>query len=270
MEFDDKEKQHLVIRRIYKPNVDEHGGAWKIALADYMTIMFAMFFVLWIIGLDQDIRDAIEGYWADPMGWEGQVLARGGQVSPMDGGDAVIPMSQGRNAQQMEFEDVRDRVQAILEEDDEFSHLSEYIEIRITEEGLVIDFLDAEESFFFETASAQVRPQARRLFLLIGSELARLPNPLVFEGHTDARPFIDDSQYGNWELSADRANAVRRVMMTGDIPADQVEEIRGHADQVLRRPDEPDHFSNRRVSIVARFMTSESVWFEDEVEPETP
>src|SRR5690606_5156180 len=151
-------------------------------------------------------------------------------------------------------------IEEALKENEAFIGMREFIEIRITEEGLVIEMLDSEESFFFEVGSATVKPKARNLFALIAEEVGKLPNPVVFEGHTDAAPFRAGSNYTNWELSVDRANSVRVIMTDSGLRNGQTSEVRGYGPNQLRRPEDPTHYSNRRVSILARYLeASDSV-----------
>src|SRR5207244_3084556 len=135
----------------------------------------------------------------------------------------------------------------------------------ITPDGLRIELLDGPEPVFFESGSATCKPRTLALLRLISREVGKLPNAVAVEGHTDARPYPGGAGgYSNWELSADRANSARKAMVSS-LHHDQVTEVRGYADRNLRRPDDPFHFSNRRVSILVR-----SAIVEDSSEPKPP
>jgi chemotaxis protein MotB len=127
----------------------------------------------------------------------------------------------------------------------------------VTGEGLRIELLEAKMGTFFETGSAQPTDSGNEMLKLLASELGKLPNRLSVEGHTDARPYISTTGYSNWELSSDRANAARKLIQMGGVRANQVADVRGYADQKLRKLDDPSSASNRRVSIVVKYRTPE-------------
>ena len=133
-----------------------------------------------------------------------------------------------------------------------FKKLESQIEVKVTADGLRIELQEGGQSTFFDSGSAHVKGETRAVLAVIGKELAGLPQSLAIEGHTDAAPFGKDRTYTNWELSADRANAARRIMEEAGLPASHIKAIRGFADTILRTPGEPYNSRNRRVSIVVQ------------------
>ena len=123
----------------------------------------------------------------------------------------------------------------------------------VTGEGLRIELLESDIGTFFESGNAQPTNTGTEMLGMLAGELGKLPNRLLMEGHTDARPYVSKTGYSNWELSTDRANAARKVMQSSGVKPNQVGEVRGYADQRLRKPDDPDSASNRRVSIVVTY-----------------
>jgi len=238
-----------------------HGGAWKVAYADFVTAMMAFFLVMWIIGLDSNTRQAIAAYFNDPAGF---VKMYGGGKSPMStaregsaGKPSVMPGSRGiaQMSQAARLQLARTQLEARLAQEASIRDLRRFIDIQVTDDGLRVELLEGREgSLFFDTGSARVREKTERILKIIGRELAKLPNHIAIEGHTDSRPYAGHQpQYSNWELSADRANAARRVLATVLRPG-QIMEVRGLADTDLRVPADPLHFSNRRVTILVTRM----------------
>jgi chemotaxis protein MotB len=118
---------------------------------------------------------------------------------------------------------------------------------------LRIELLESEVGTFFESGSAQPTEPGKEMLAMLAAQLGKLQNKLLIEGHTDARPYASSQEYSNWELSTDRANSARKLMQQTGVRSDQVTEVRGYADQRLRKPDDPDSASNRRVSIVVKY-----------------
>lgn len=228
-----------------------HGGAWKVAFADFMTAMFALFLVLWIINQSTDIRSAIAGYFADPLGRANEY---GSSIIPGDGAQTSSP----RLRRQSEIVDMRkvvlDRVAGDLEkkieESPAFSSVRGLIEITMTEDGLRVELMEDSTGVFFETGNAHPTSRGETLLSLIGSELGRISYPVKIEGHTDAHPFRQGQAYTNWELSADRANAARRILTAAGLGGEQIREVNGLADRKPKDPGNPFAARNRRVTIM--------------------
>jgi chemotaxis protein MotB len=150
---------------------------------------------------------------------------------------------------------LRDRLRGLPE----FRKLGKQIEIQLTAEGLRIELIEANESTFFDSGSAALKPETEEVLAAIARELGRLPNSVIVEGHTDARPYAGAGTYSNWELSADRANAARRAMERAGLNPGQIQGVRGFADTRLRIADQPYDPRNRRVSIIVQNLADSAV-----------
>lgn len=239
-----------------------HGGAWKVAYADFVTAMMAFFLVMWIIGLSQPVREAISAYFKDPSGF--MKTARGGN-SPIseepkgvkDGKPAPIVPREGSGQTlatlRAAFEEIRSAILQEMKRLPELQGLDGSVQVRLTDEGLRIELIEQRASLFFDTGKADLKPRTRKLLGLIARKLRTLRNPIVVEGHTDSRPLGRPGGYTNWELSADRANAARRELERQGLLPGQIIAVRGYADRKLLNAEDPFHFSNRRVSILVAY-----------------
>jgi len=217
------------------------GGAWKVAYADFVTALMALFIVLWLMNSGSRVRQAVSGYFKDPRGYAGRVGA-----GPANAGEALP----------VRIDHIRQKIEEALRQSPEFQRLRNGIRFAVTGEGLRIDLMETEQGRFFVNGSSDPTGDGERLLALLAAELRKLPNQVVIEGHTDSRPFRNaapSSGYSNWELSSDRANAARRVLHQFGLPPERVVEVRGYADQHLMDPANPFSPRNRRVSIVVKF-----------------
>ncbi len=230
-----------------------HGGAWKVAYADFVTAMMALFIVLWLMNSSKKIQEAVGGYFKDPTGTGKQVGTN--QVKSVGSGEKVQIAKQ-------DMAELKEQLQKRIESINDLEKLRTNIEMTITAEGLRIELLESDKGTFFNSGSPKLNESGQEMLALLAEELGHVPNHLSIEGHTDAKPYGGKSNYSNWELSADRANAARRLMSQSGLRADQVAQVRGFADQKLRWPKEPLEASNRRVSIIVRYLASDS--------PDTP
>ncbi|MBI5585250.1 MAG: OmpA family protein [Deltaproteobacteria bacterium] len=240
-----------------------HGGAWKVAYADFVTAMMALFIVLWIMAQSQSIRQNVAQYFKNPgilpnsQGLMENSTIGGELPTPGHSQDLQRPEPAPADVvnDQKRLEETKKKIQEIIAQMPELENLKDQMRLEITDEGLRIELMEQEKSRFFEVGSASVNPQAQRIFGVISKELGGLPNHLTIEGHTDSRPY-GRRDYTNWELSADRANAARRLMDHLGVKPGQISEVRGYAD---RRPllKDPNDDRNRRVSIVVRALDKE-------------
>jgi len=232
-----------------------HGGAWKVAYADFVTAMMSFFLVMWIVGQNQDVRKGIAGYFRDPAAFTGGkgVLpgARQGTTGEQIGAAPIVESIKVKDAE-AELQKAAERLRERLQQIPAFENLKDRIEISMTQDGLLIELLDGQREGFFDTGSAVPRPETVELLKVMGQELTQLGHKLVIDGHTDAQPYSAVNAYTNWELSADRANAARRVLQTAGLGSEQLESVRGFADTKLRVHDSPLDASNRRISILVR------------------
>lgn len=250
----------IVIVKKQKGHGDgHHGGAWKVAYADFVTAMMAFFLVMWIVGLSQPVRQAIASYFQNPSGFMksaqgGKSPLSQGSAPPVAGKPTPIFPSSGHHKTRIEetqaFNAVRAAIMRELQYSRDFRSISENVEIRLTSEGLLIELLETHDSIFFDTGSAHLKPRSERLMNLIAKQLRGMDNPVIVEGHTDSRPYSGNSAYTNWELSTDRANAARRALCSRGLLPGQIAAVRGFADRKLRTPKDPFNASNRRVSIL--------------------
>lgn len=219
---------------------EHHGGAWKVAYADFVTAMMALFIVLWLMSASQDVQKAIAGYFRDPKGFGSQT------GSAMGGNGDALTISKDH------MDLLKSKLEQALRQTPEFDKLKNYVQMTITGEGLRIELLESDKGMFFENGQSLPTSLGKDLLVQLAQELGKLKNPILIEGHTDSKPY-ESQAYSNWELSADRANAARRLMQEGGLRSDQVSQVRGFADQQLRIPAHPDDPSNRRVSIIVRY-----------------
>ena len=243
----------IIIKKKGHARHGHHGGAWKVAYADFVTAMMAFFLVMWIIAQSAEVKAGVAGYFRDPGAFaDGGRGVLPGSESGTTGGGAPMgatDLAAARAALELAAVEIRKALAALPE----FEHLKDQIEITVTEEGLRIELREAPDDGFFDSGSAMVKPPTVAMLQVIGAQLGALPNRVAVEGHTDSRPYSADSPgYTNWELSADRANAARRILEGSGTRPHQIEAVRGFADSRLRKPDDPLDQGNRRISIVVR------------------
>ncbi|HYW51660.1 MAG TPA: flagellar motor protein MotB [Gemmatimonadaceae bacterium] len=247
----------VIVRKKSGGHGGHHGGAWKVAYADFVTAMMAFFMVLWIVGLDDQTKKAVEGYFANPVGTKN---AYSGGASPVASGSSPARVSKNalklivRKVEEQQFRDFQKRIAARIDSNPSLATLKGSIEVIITKDGLRIELVEkGSGEDFFPQGSAVLRPRAVTAIALIAEEIGLLSNPLILEGHTDGAPFGIGGSYTNWELSADRANAARRVVVSAGVPNDRLVQVRGLADRDLRNPNDPFDPTNRRISIFLPF-----------------
>lgn len=232
-----------------------HGGAWKVAYADFVTAMMALFIVLWILNQDQSIKEKVAHYFRDPIGFsdKGKSVLQGNS-SNLFNIDLQKALEQ-RETEKQELKKMGDKILNELSQDPEYINIVNQIKVEIVDEGLRIEILDSANDVFFEIGNAKLKPAMVSLLQKIGDQLAKLPNKIIIEGHTDARPYHGNNiGYTNFELSADRANAARRALSTSKLNSDKIEEIRGYADRRLRDKKDPYNLVNRRISIIVKYL----------------
>ena len=218
-----------------------HGGAWKVAYADFVTAMMALFIVLWLMNSSQEVKRAVGGYFRDPTGKSDKVGSGAGGVGL------------GIEIQKKNLQSLKERMEAALKQAPTFTKLKNQIEMTVTGEGFRIELAEGEAATFFESGNATPTPAGEQVVALLAAELNKLPNRILTEGHTDSRPFGHGASYTNWELSADRANTARRLLEKAGVAPSRIMAVRGFADQQLRKKNDPTHPSNRRISIVVQW-----------------
>jgi len=252
-----KNQQPVIVVKKKGGHGGHHGGAWKVAYADFVTAMMAFFLVMWLVGQSPKVKEAVGGYFRDPVGFSNKT-----GKGTLDGGSSPVKSmkfekadaEKKREEEKQKLSTAGDKIRETISQSTEMAKLKDFVEIQMTDEGLRIQLIDAsansDSAIFFDIASPILKPKAIQLLTAISQELGGLPNRIVIEGHTDARPFHSSNDYSNWELSADRANSARRLMESSGLKAKQVLQIRGEADTQLRYASNPEDPRNRRVDII--------------------
>lgn len=239
-----------------------HGGAWKVAYADFVTAMMALFIVLWILGQSDEVKQAVSSYFKDPIGYK-----EGGFKSPLPGqGSGILnnPKSTEEMAKEAEAErmkelgkEIENGIKEGLKDDKAVQAILDNIILEPTSEGLRIEMIEQGDNIFFDLGSAHLNSKAVSILHIISKQLTKIPNKVAVEGHTDSRPFGSAKLpgYTNYELSADRANAARRELLNveGGIKESQLDGIIGYADKRLRDPVNPYNLVNRRISVIVKY-----------------
>jgi chemotaxis protein MotB len=204
----------------------------------------SLFIVLWLMGSSDKVKKAVAGYFNDPKGISSQLgtvlTGTGPALAQLDTKD---------------LEKLKEKLEEEIKARKDLEKLSKQIEITVTPEGLRIELIEDKNGTFYEIGSAKLSSSGQSLLTLLASELKTLPNCLLIEGHTDSTPYSNDNSYSNWDLSADRANSARRILQQNGVRNNQVTQVRGYADQLLRVKDNPTDPSNRRVSILVKNST---------------
>jgi chemotaxis protein MotB len=304
MAGDAKKLQPIIVKKIKKGGHGAHGGAWKIAYADFVTAMMAFFLLMWLLGsTTEGDKKGIADYFNSPLKLSlmGGGSGSGDSSSVIRGGGTDLSRSSGQvkqgeveaqrrtiNLQQLRAEQrraeaarlaaLKDRVEDVLASNPRLAGMKSQIRLDMTADGLRIQIVDAHARPMFDSGSAIVKPYMRDLLREIGAVLTEVPNRLTLEGHTDAVPFsAGERGYSNWELSSDRANASRRELVAGGLAAggfaeDRVLRVQGLASSTLFDREAPDSPANRRISIIVMNREAEDRILRtgvgvDEVEP---
>ncbi len=235
------EQQPIIVVKKRSAQHGHHGGAWKVAYADFVTALMSLFIVLWLMNCNKSVQDAVGGYFRDPYGAAKKVGHDKGA------GEPEVPKKEDLNK-------VKVNLLRALESLPDFQNLKNQIEIKVTDEGLLVELMEQPKGTFFENGKSDPTPILSQVLVVLSQQTGKLPNPVSIEGHTDSKPFSNSKVYGNWELSSDRANSARRLMEADGLRPDQVAQVRGYADRQLRKPQQPDDASNRRISILVQYM----------------
>ncbi|MGC2399110.1 MAG: flagellar motor protein MotB [Acidobacteriaceae bacterium] len=236
------DEQPIIVIKKKGGHGGHHGGAWKVAYADFVTAMMALFIVLWLMNTSEPIQEAVGGYFRDPLGTAKKT------GSAMGGAGNAAPVKKEDMAK------LKQDLMKAMEKMAGFDKLKKQIELTLTPEGLQIEMMESPQGTFFENGKAQPTEIMQNLLKVLSVEIGKLPNQITIEGHTDSKPFSDSPLYGNWELSTDRGNAARRLMEISGLRPDQVVQVRGYADQKLRKPQAPEDPSNRRVTLIVQYL----------------
>lgn len=235
-------KRPVIILKKAAGHGGHHGGAWKVAYADFVTAMMALFIVLWLMNSSKQVQEAVGGYFKDPTGTSKKV------------GSNMMGAGENFTLTRDNMPKLKEQLQSAMQQMADFENLKNHIEMTVTSEGLRIELSESASGTFFDTGSTKLKPDGEQLLITLAQELGALPNKLSIEGHTDSQPYAPSATYGNWELSTDRANTARRVMQASGIRSNQVTQVRGFADQHLRKPEAPLDPANRRISLIVQYI----------------
>ncbi|MEZ5644567.1 MAG: flagellar motor protein MotB [Burkholderiaceae bacterium] len=280
---DSKKLQPIIIKKIKKGGHGHHGGAWKIAYADFVTAMMAFFLLMWLLGSTaKGELEGIASYFSNPvkvslMGGDGtgnsdSILPGGGRdlsrrAGQVDAGDAEraaklmgAQMARAEQARRdaVRIEVLQNRIRELITNNPQLTEFVSQIRMDKTQDGLHIQIVDEQNRPMFDTGSALVKPYMRDILRAIGAALGDVENHIALAGHTDAIPYgSGDRGYSNWELSADRANASRRELVAGGLPDNKLLRVEGLASSRLLHPQQPNDPANRRISIVVLTQEAE-------------
>ncbi|MEO6032510.1 MAG: flagellar motor protein MotB [Burkholderiaceae bacterium] len=300
MSGDSKKLQPIIIKRVRKGGHGHHGGAWKIAYADFVTAMMAFFLLMWLLGsTTEGDRKGIADYFNAPLkvsmlgggtgsGDASHVIRGGGtDLSRSEGqvkrGDIEAPRktvqlkalrAEQRRAEAERLESLKQRVESVLAANVKLAALKSQIRLDMTPDGLRIQIVDEQNRAMFDSGSALVKPYMRDLLREIATVLSEVPNRITLEGHTDSQPYGGGERgYSNWELSSDRANASRRELVAGGLPEDRMLRVQGLASSVPFDGAEPQGAVNRRISIIVMNREAErrllNIAADDDKPPDT-
>ncbi|MDH4393164.1 MAG: flagellar motor protein MotB [Aquabacterium sp.] len=298
MAGDSKKLQPIIVKKIKKGGHAAHGGAWKIAYADFVTAMMAFFLLMWLLGsTSEGDKKGIADYFQSPLkvallnggsgsGDSSSILKGGGtdltrSHGQVKRGDVEAPRNtinlqalryEQRVAEATRLQQLSEQLENELKNNPKLAQYASQIKLDLTRDGLRIQIVDELSRPMFDRGSAVVKPLMREVLHAIGSVLLEVPNRLTLEGHTDAQPFVGGGVgYSNWELSADRANASRRALVLGGLTEERVLRVQGLASSQPFNRDDPLDPENRRISIIVMNRDAEDHFYRptaDRVEPQ--
>jgi chemotaxis protein MotB len=248
-----KEQPPIIVKKIKKGHGGHHGGAWKVAYADFVTAMMALFLLMWILATtNPSEKAAIAQYFRDPGVFETSTGGGGNNpVAQFFGEAGILDAKQGLLPENT-TQGLKEQIEESLKQLQEYPEIKDQIMIQITAEGLLIELVDKDnkEKTFFDLSSAELKPALLHVLEKIVQQIRDLPNKIAVSGHTDARPFRNRSFYSNWDLSTARALNARRAMEEAGLPASHVDRVVGHADSAPLVANDPLDPTNRRISLL--------------------
>jgi chemotaxis protein MotB len=243
-------EQPVIIKKIIKnKGHGHHGGAWKLAYADFVTAMMAFFLLMWLLGsTDEKTRKGIAEYFQDP--YEASRIDKG-QISTLDEIAPTEIDQQSDESDQLKLEMLKKKIQDMIDANTKLAAVKDQIKLETTPEGLRVQIIDNKNMPMFKLASSETEPQIRLILRALAPVINKLPNKITINGHTDARPFpANRTGYSNWELSSDRANAARYELNHSGLAEEKILRVTGLSDSIPYNPGDPDDPMNRRISII--------------------
>jgi len=246
----ESENRPIIIIKKKKGGHGHHGGAWKVAYADFVTAMMAFFLVMWLVSQNSKVKTSVASYFRDPEGFAknsgilpgGRGLNEGGAPPKIKELEVDVETAVLKKAAR-QLKDTIDQTKSL-------DGIKNQVEMTISKDGLEIQLLEKANQVLFDVGSTIPKDTTKAVLAEIGREIGQLPNKVIISGHTDHRPYHDNAFYSNWELSCERANSARRVMAESGLRVEQIARVAGFADTVLKNPQDPFAASNRRISIL--------------------
>ncbi len=276
----DDNQRPIVIKRIKKVSGGAHGGAWKIAYADFVTAMMAFFLLMWLLGSSTKAQlQGIADYFKTPLkvamqgghgsGDSSSVVKGGGEDLTRKAGQVKRGTEEQKNkeiislektkAEKEKLEEMKAKLQKMVEKNEKLKAFKKQLKIDITDEGLRIQIIDDKNRPMFDSGGAAMKGYTRDILREIGKTLNELPNRISLSGHTDAIQYSTGERgYSNWELSADRANASRRELVAGGLEDGKIMRVVGLGSAVPFNKEDPNDPVNRRISIIVMNKKAES------------
>jgi len=280
----------IIVKKIKKGGGGHHGGAWKIAYADFVTAMMAFFLLMWLLGSTSKAqKEGISEYFKTPLkvalmgpsvgqadsplkGGGRDVTKKQGQVKPVDGPkgkqkevDINTAKDALKKAEAVKLEELKQKIEKAIESSETLSKFKNQLLMDITTEGLRVQIVDEQNRPMFNTAKAELQPYAKEILREIGQMLNGVPNRISLSGHTDATPYSDgEKSYSNWELSSDRANASRRALVAGGMDEEKLMRVVGLSSASLFDKENPFNPTNRRISLIIMNKQAEENAMRDE------
>jgi chemotaxis protein MotB len=244
----------IIIKKKGKHRAAHHGGAWKVAYADFVTALMALFIVLWLLSqTDQATKQTLSEYFRTGVFTGAASVVSGGSGITDKGFLDVGPKAIKAEEQRLGMTAlmVREALEKASKNSAAFERLSKQVSVQVTSEGLLIQIMDGADDVFFDLSSAELKPELRKILETIAPVLAKLDHKLQIHGHTDSRPFPEGSRRTNWQLSFERADNTRVVLQENGIPATKIAGVYAYADTILKVPENPRADANRRLAILA-------------------
>ncbi|PWK92148.1 flagellar motor protein MotB [Fulvimonas soli] len=291
-------QQPIIVRRVHRRGHGHHGGAWKVAYADFVTAMMAFFLVMWLIGVGtREQRAAISEYFRNPSLVPGNAtLAPPGRMGPGGASDSAIKLGgamdlphgpgkdtrgaaaasvdgrtvekEARRQEQARLQELMQQLRAAIQNSQALAPFKDQLLLDITPEGLRIQIVDKLNRPMFDLGSAQLKPYTADILRELAGFINRVPNRISISGHTDDAPYSSGNRYGNWELSADRANAARRALLDGGLQDAKIARVVGLAASVPFDKAHPGDPINRRISIIVMTRQAEAAALSQELADE--
>lgn len=281
-----REQPIIIVRKIKRVHAGHHGGAWKVAYADFVTAMMAFFLVMWLLGQGtREQKAAVSEYFTNPSMTPGlATMAPPGQMGPGGASDSAIQLggafdlshgpgkdrhngpagsgggngklsaeqvqAQSKALDRARLEELKEQLHAAIEKSQALAPFKDQLLLDLTPEGLRVQIVDKLNRPMFDIGSAHMKSYSQAILRELASFINKVPNKISISGHTDDAPYSRDDQYSNWELSADRANAARRALLGGGMASDKIARVVGLAASVPFDKARPDAPFNRRISII--------------------